>query len=251
MNCGLQIPEDTRFCQYCGTKINPLPVGAANPPPIANIPPVSNQPSSVNVSPTGNVQPVQNLRGFSTRINDPAFAKYIKNTNRWSAIFSVILAIVAVVGFYIAGEKGADNMENPQALYIGLGIGGMFLLIALFQILGRKRSVTWDGTVEDRKVKKKTERQNYGDNDVRYEDYLEYTVIIRSDQGKKHTIRHRNNDTIYNYYSIGDRVRHHGGLKSFEKYDKTGDKFIPCNACGTLCDIREDYCSRCKCPLLK
>ena len=52
-------------------------------------------------------------------------------------------------------------------------------------------------------------------------------------------------------YQIGDRVRYHGGINSYEKYDKTGDKIIPCNACGTLCDIHEDYCYRCKCPLLK
>lgn len=251
MNCGAQLSEETRFCQYCGTKINPLPVGAANQLPISTRPLVANLPPVASMSPATNQPPIINLRGFSTRINDPTFAKYIKNTNRWSAIFSIILAVAAVVGFYIAGEKGADNMENPQALYIGLGIGGMFLIIALFQILGRNRSVTWDGTVEDKKVKKKIDKQTYGNDDVRHEDYLEYTVVIRSDQGKKHIIRHRNNDTIYNYYNIGDRVRHHGGLKSFEKYDKTGDKFIPCNACGTLCDIGEDYCRRCKCPLLK
>jgi len=29
-----------------------------------------------------------------------------------------------------------------------------------------------------------------------------------------------NDDTLYKYFQIGDRVRHHGGLNSFEKYDK-------------------------------
>ena len=61
----------------------------------------------------------------------------------------------------------------------------------------------------------------------------------------------KDNDTLYNYFNIGDRVRHHAGLNSYEKYDKTGDAFIPCNACGTLCDISEYTCFRCKCPLLK
>ena len=121
---------------------------------------------------------VANLRGFSPRIDDLAFARYVKNTNRWAAIFSIFLAIAAVIGFYIAGEMGAEGMENPQALFIGLGIGGIFLTIALFQILGRKCSKTWDGTVEDKKVKKKTERRTYGNDDVRYEVYLEYTVMI-------------------------------------------------------------------------
>ena len=222
-NCGTQISEGTRFCPACGGETKqatqaPQPVG---------------------------------LRGFSERISDPAFAKYIKNSNRWAAIFTIVLAVAAVVGFYIAGEAGAEGMSNPQSLYIGFGIGGMFLLIALFQILGRKRSTTWDGTVEDKKIKKKTARHDYGDDNVQYEDYLEYAVIIRSDRGKRYTIKSRNSDTLYNYYRIGDRVRHHAGINSYEKYDKTGDKFIPCNACGTLCDINDDLCFRCKCPLLK
>ena len=222
-SCGTQVSESTRFCPACGGEIKQ----AAQAPQSAG------------------------LRGFSTRISDPAFAKYVKNTNRWSAIFSIILAVAAVIGFYIAGETGAEGMSNPESIYIGFGIGGMFLTIALFQILGRKRSTTWDGTVEDKKIKKKTKRHDYGNDNVQYEDYLEYSVIIRSDQGKRHTIKSNNSDTLYNYYQIGDRVRHHAGLGSYEKYDKTGDRFIPCNACATLCDINEDVCFRCKCPLLK
>jgi len=223
-NCGTQITKSIKFCPACGKEANKATPGAPHP---------------------------VDLRGFSPRINNPAFAKYIKNTNRWSAIFSSVLAVAAVVGFYIAGEAGVKGMSNPQSLYIGFGIGGMFLVIALFQILGRKRSRTWDGTVEDKKIKKKTRRHDYGNDNVQYEDYLEYSVIIRNDQGKRHAIKSNDSDTLYNYYNIGDRVRHHAGLNSYEKYDKTGDKFIPCNACATLCDINNDYCFRCKCPLLK
>lgn len=223
-NCGNPVSKKAKFCAVCGSDLSQAP--PHSPPQSAN------------------------LSGFSPRINDLAFANYIKNTNRWAGIFSLILAVAAVVGFYIAGEVGSE-MDNPESLYIGLGIGGMFLLIALFQILGRKRSKTWDGTVEDKQVKKKTERQEFGDGDVRYNDYLEYSVIIRSDQGKRHYIKSRDDDTLYNYYQIGDRVRHHAGLRSYEKFDKRGDKFIPCNACATLNDINNDYCFRCKCPLLK
>ncbi len=218
-NCGIQSPENSRFCSACGSEINQAP---------------PSMPQSAG------------LRGFSPRISNPAFEKYIKNTNRWAATFSVILAVAAVIGFYIAGEMGAEGMSNPESLYIGFGIGGMFLTIALFQILSRKRSRTWDGRVEDKKIKKKTKHQD----DV-IENYLEYSVVVRSDQGKKHVIKSQNSDVLYNYFNIGDRVRHHAGLNSLEKYDKTGDSFIPCNACGTLCDINDDYCFRCKCPLLK
>jgi len=215
-NCGAKSPEGAGACPACG---------------------------GINRAP-------RDGRGFSPRINDPAFAKYVKNTNRWSALFALILAAAAVIGFYIYGES-SDEMGNPGALFIGLAIGGMFLLIALAQILRRKGSKTWDGTVVDKKVRTKTDKQTYGEDDVQYHKYLLYSVVIRTDQGKRHVLKWKDNDTLYNYYKVGDRVRHHAGLNSCEKYDKTGDAFIPCSACGTLCDIRADFCPRCKCPLLK
>jgi hypothetical protein len=190
------------------------------------------------------------LRGFSPRIHDPAFAGYIKNTNRWSAIFSMILAVAAVVGFYIYGETSRE-MENPQAMFIGCAIGGMFLMIALCQILRRKGSKTWDGVVVDKTIKRKTRRHDTGNNDTFIEYYTEYAVVIRDERGKKHRLTAEDDDTRYNYFQVGDRVRHHAGLKSFEKYDKSRDGIILCNACGTLCRISDDICFRCKCPLLK
>ncbi|MEW6663255.1 MAG: hypothetical protein ACOY9Y_02380 [Bacillota bacterium] len=190
--------------------------------------------------------------GYSDRINDPSFARYIKKNDRWAAIFSVILAAAAIAGFYIYGENSSE-MENPQALYIGLGIGGMFLAIAQLQIFGRKRSKTWDGVVADKTVKKKNRRQSSGsgDNDYYIHYYTEYAVIIQADNGRIHRLTAEDDDTVFNYYQTGDRVRHHAGLNSYEKFDKSHDSIIFCNACGTLCDISDDICFRCQCPLLK
>lgn len=192
--------------------------------------------------------------GYSPKINDPAFKEYVKKTNRWAFYFSLALALIAVIGFYIAGETGSE-MDNPQSLFIGLGIGGMFIVIALIQILKRKQGKTWDGEVVDKKIEhKKRIREDYNseNNRTAYEEhYTLYTVFIRREDGKIHPISVENNDIIYNYYQVGDRVRYHGFLNSFEKYDKSNDTIIPCNACGTICDINEDYCYRCKCPLLK
>lgn len=190
--------------------------------------------------------------GYSSRINDPVFARYLKNSNRWSVLFSLIIAIVAVIGFYIYGETSSE-MENPQALYIGFGIGGMFILIALFQVLGRKKSRTWDGIVVDKTVKNKRRRQSTGsdDNAFYWVEYTEYKVIIQSEQGKKYEITAEDDTTLYDYYQVGDRIRHHAGLNSYEKYDKSKDSIIFCGACGSLNQIEEDFCHRCKCPLLK
>ena len=219
-NCGSQLTENAKFCPGCG---------------------------SAQAAP---VQTVLLNQGFSPRINDPAFAKYLKNTNRWSAIFSFILAIAAVIGFFIYGENSSE-MDNPEALFIGLGIGGMFILIALFQILGRKKSKTWDGVVVDKRIEKKQRKRYSGDDDYYWVDYTVFNVFIREDSGKIHTIRVEDDDTVYNYYKVGDRVRHHAGLNSYEKYDKSTDTIIFCNACASLNDISSDICFRCKCPLLK
>lgn len=190
--------------------------------------------------------------GYSERIKDPAFARYLKNTNRWSSIFSLVLALAAIVGFYIYGETSSE-MDNPQALFIGLGIASMFILIAVYSIIARKRSKTWDGIVVDKSIKEKNRQQSTGSGDKDYytKYYTEYTVSIRDDRGKTHHIAAEDDDTQYNYYQIGDKLRHHAGLNSYEKYDKSEDRIIFCNACATLCDIEEDICPRCKCPLLK
>jgi len=185
--------------------------------------------------------------GYSQKINDPAFARYVKDANRYSGYFSLGLAILAVLGFFINGEV-SDNMENPESLYIGLGIGGMFVLIAIFQIVGRNKSTTWDGTISDKKIENKRRRSKY---DESWINYTRYTVDIRDDHGKIHSTSAEDDDTKYNYYKIGDRVRHHKGLNTYEKEDKSGDTIIFCNACASINDINEDKCVRCNCPLLK
>lgn len=190
------------------------------------------------------------MAGYSAKIKDPAFNKYILNTNRWSAIFSVFLASSAIVGFFIYGETSSE-MENPQALYIGMAIGAMFMLVALFQIISRNKDKTWDGVVLDKKNEKKQRKQNSSNNDYYIHYYMEYKVLIEDNEGKVHRIVNEDDDTVYNYFQIGDRVRHHRGLNSYEKYDKSNDTIIFCNACGSINDIEDDYCFRCNCPLLK
>jgi hypothetical protein len=155
-----------------------------------------------------------NYIGFSKRINDEAFKKYLKNTNRWSVIFSIILAVASAIGFFIYGETSAE-MENPEALYIGLVIGAMFLLIAFFTIISRGKSRTWDGKIVNKKIEKKRRKKSTGDNDYYWENYLKYSVFIQGEDKKTREISAEDDDTVYNYYQIGDRVRHHKGLNTY------------------------------------
>lgn len=188
-----------------------------------------------------------NQIGYSQKIKDPAFAKYVKDTNRWSGCFSLGLAFFAVLGFYIYGETSSE-MDNPEAVYIGLVIGSMFMLIALFQIVSKNKSSTWDGIIVDKKI---SHKRRHDKNQNRWLDYLEYSVCIQDENLKMHYSVAADDDTIYNYYKIGDKVRHHKGLNSYEKQDKSLDSIIFCNACATLNDINDEFCFRCKCPLLK
>ncbi len=190
------------------------------------------------------------MNGYSTKINDPEFQKYILNSNRYSAIFSIVLAIIAIIGFFIYGET-SNEMENPQALIIGITVGGIFILIALYQIITRNKDSTWDGIVAEKTIEKKDRKQQASNNDYYIHYYIEYKVLIRDEKGKIHRIIFEDDDTVYNYYNVGDKVRHHGRLNSYEKYDKSNDTIIFCNACGSLNDIQDDYCFRCNCPLLK
>ncbi|MCF7975986.1 MAG: hypothetical protein K9N55_19370 [Phycisphaerae bacterium] len=188
--------------------------------------------------------------GYSDRINDPAFARYLANQKRYAWIFAWIMAAAFTGGFFYYGTTGKD-MTNPQALYIGLGLGCMMLAIAFLTNLRRTHSRTWDGEVIDRKVQKKRRHRNQDDNDGYIEEYLLYTVIIREDNGRKHNLVVKNDATLYNYFQNGDKVRRHGKLNTYEKYDKSKDTVIFCNACASRHEIADDVCSRCKCPLLK
>ncbi len=161
-----------------------------------------------------------------------------------------MLAAAAVIGFYIYGETSRE-MEKLQAMFIGFIIGGMFLLIALCSIIARKRSKTWDGVVVDKTIKEKTRSYEPGKNDSSIYYYTEYVVIVQDERGKKYRMTAEDDTTVFDYFQVGDRVRHHAGLNSYEKYDKSRDSIIFCNACATLCQINDDVCFRCKCPLLK
>ncbi len=229
LHCGRALPAGATVCPVCGCLPDGLAAGdAANP--------------SGRVNSCGSV-------GYSSRINDPALSSYFNTSNRWAAIFSLILAAIALVGFSLAGALPGSGIQNPKALLIGLVVGGMLVATAFVQMQSYNCSRTWDGRVADKRIEIR-----YGRRPIREGPAMDsrlYTVVILSDRGRKHFIQSQDDGTRYDYFAIGDRVRYHGGLNSYEKFDKSHDSIIFCNACGALQPITADYCSRCKCPLLK
>lgn len=191
----------------------------------------------------------ERLIGFSDLIRDPAFDSYRKQSIAWSFIFASILALMVIVSFYIYGERSSE-MDNPQAIYIGMGIGGMFVSIAGLQTFFRSKDSTYDMVLVDKKIenikrKVKSQEGSY------IESYTLYTLFFKTDTGDGKVISTEDDDYLYNFYKTGDKVRHHKGLTALEKYDKRGDTEILCIACGTVNSIEDDKCYRCSCPLLK
>lgn len=174
---------------------------------------------------------------YSEKINDPAFERYLRNTKNYRLQFSFALAFAAIAGFFLYGHF-SDEMDNPEALYIGLTIGGMFVLIGFFSARSVKPKLTWDGVVTAKKI-----RQAGGK--------LEYVVMISDGKDRKHEIKSENDATFHDYYHEGEKVRFHGKLHTFEKYDKSKDEIIFCNACSFMHDISDEFCRNCGCPLLK
>ena len=174
---------------------------------------------------------------YSEKINDLAFDRYLRNTKNYRLQFSLLLAFAAIAGFFLYGHF-SDEMDNPEAFYIGLTIGGMFVLIGFFSARSVKPELTWDGVVTGKKIRRVRGKQ-------------EYVVIISKGRGHIHEIKSENDPTLYDYYREGEKVRFHGRLHSFEKYDKSKDDIIFCNACAFMHEISDDFCRNCGCPLLK
>lgn len=158
-----------------------------------------------------------------------------------------VLTLLFPVGFLIAGLLSHEVPLN-EALIIGSGLGLLILAINLWRIAGMKKPV-WDGVVMKKVEKKRYKRDN---DDGSSQSYMEYIVLIRTERGKKKRIveRQRGRD-MYDYLDVGDRVRYHPALETYEKYDKSKDQVIYCNVCRLRNSIRNDRCERCNNLLFK
>lgn len=221
-SCGAQVGETAKFCPSCGAVQQAAPV----------------------ITGQGQSQAMPFV-GFSSRINHPAFATYLKHSSQWSVIFACILAVIALIGFPIYGNASGD-IAFPASLLYGFGIGCLFIFIALGQILRKNKDKTYDGTVISKNIYRSAEN-----NGGHIEHHTNYVIKVQNNKGKVKTHKWQDSPGLYSYYNQGDIVRHHKGFSYYEKYDKSQDAQILCAACLQLCDKRLDACPRCKCPLLK
>jgi hypothetical protein len=223
-NCGTQIPDNSTLCENCGA--TPDAVGR----------PVNGP----------------NLVGFSQRINDPAFEKLQKTGIRKNLIIGLITSVVLfllvqIFPFFMA------NFTHLTALIVGCILGGIGLISTLISSAKRASAKPWDGEVVDKAITKHGSRDQEGYSVT----HFAHTITFKlADGGRKKMKKRLDTDKLgawdmMTYLNIGDRVRYHGTLDYFEKYDKSRDTEVPCAGCRRNIDIRLDNCPNCQVPVIK
>ncbi len=187
--------------------------------------------------------------GWSDKINDPRFKKYEKNLKMYSYIWAVGLSIVIPIIILLPGEISLDK-EGIKIIAIVLGILWVFWIAFIHLSKGNKPD--WDGQVADKKVEQHTKKVKV-ENGYRNEHYTVYKIIFRLTDGSTKVKSSKDSRVLFDYYRIGEYVHFHGKkhLSAIEKYDKSQDEILFCIKCGAINDTRDNFCSRCGCPLLK
>ena len=222
-NCGNKLPEGAAFCSSCGAKTQ------------------TNAPGVCTACGAG-------LVGFSDRYNCPEILAAAQKNKKSSIGCMWILVFVPLIGFPVAGLL-MDDFPFGESLVIGIGIALVMLVVNLLALRKTKQPM-WEGMVVNQYSKGKNEHR--GGEDDNYRTYTEYTTIINTDAGKKKTIVEKDSGRdMYDYLSVGDRVRFHPKFGTYEKYDKSKDRIIYCNVCSVMNPIQNDRCKRCNNPLFK
>ena len=270
-NCGTRLNDTSMFCPECGAAVGNRPSeapaqpyggyspaqagGAQTAQPYGGFAPPP--PPAVSAQPYGGYAPAPppynpGFVGFSQKIHDPVFEQLHKAGFRKSIRNGLIWLPVVVLLFQIAPFFSAD-FTRPIALGVGCIVGGFGLVATLVGGAMRAGAKTWDGDVIDKKI---TVHQDDRD-DGRRDTYYYHTIIFRLVGGGKKKKRKRLRTgslgawDMMTYLEIGDRVRYHGKLDYYEKYDKSRDAEVPCPNCLQYVDIRLESCPKCSVPVIK
>jgi predicted nucleic acid-binding Zn ribbon protein len=259
-NCGNKLPEDAAFCSSCGAKIQAsasnvcTACGAAIPDGAEfciNCGKAANRATPAMPTQAASFAPPQDdagLIGFSDKCNSPEILAAAQKNKKFSIGCMWILVFVPLVGFPVAGLLMGD-FPFGESLAIGIGIA-FFMLIVNLLALRKTKQPMWEGVVVNKYSKEKIEHR--GGEDDNYRTYTEYTAVINTDAGKKKTIVEKDSGRdMYDYLSVGDRVRFHPRFGTYEKYDKSKDRIIYCNVCSMMNPIQNDRCKRCNNLLFK
>ncbi|MEE0777222.1 MAG: hypothetical protein U0M15_09235 [Bacillota bacterium] len=78
-----------------------------------------------------------------------------------------------------------------------------------------------------------------------------HRLVFEFSNGSQYYLDLVNQDELFQYYNVGDRVCVHGGYTYPEKYEKLFDDKIVCISCGHLYLTETQRCRHCQLTLLK
>ena len=233
--CSASLPNDAEFCINCGKAAR----AAATPAATESTIPLQ---KTHYAPPEGSDTRSTGLIGFSDRYNSSEILAAAQNNRKNSIGCMWILVFVPLIGFPVAGLL-MDDFPFGESLIIGIGIALVMLIVNLLA-LRKTNQPMWEGVVVNKYSKEKSEHR--GGEDDNYRTYTEYTTVINTDAGKKKTIVEKDSGRdMYDYLSVGDRVRFHPRFGTYEKFDKSKDRMIYCNVCSMMNPIQNDRCKRC------
>lgn len=224
-NCGQRIENKKKNCHYCGSKYSK-----------------EDKYGNVSALDAGGV-------GWSNKTNHPCFKEYSKNNRKYVLIWLTGISIIVPAALIFTGEI---KIDTEGIMVIG-GVIAVFWIIGLiFLFKNHKNMPAWDGIVEDKKTLQKIRRRKDHEGKKYEESYTEYIVYIRRENNDIFELKKEDSDQ-FDYFRKGDYVHYHGdkSLNYIEKYDKSFDTTVFCACCGDINDIRNNYCERCGCILLK
>lgn len=237
-SCGARLREGDAFCTDCGAPVGEVAKKVAH---------TSKQDAATPPQSDTSAQNHTALVGWSSRSTDPEILEAAQKNKKSAIGCAWFFMLLFPIGFLLAGLF-IDEMPLNEAIIIGIVLGVLMLIINLMRIKGMKKPV-WEGVVTEKFQKK---RHEHNKSDDTYTDYTEFTVVIRTDTGKKKRITERDSRRhMYDYLIVGDRVRYHPAFGTYEKYDKSKDRIIYCNVCSMMNPISNDHCQRCNNLLFK
>lgn len=183
------------------------------------------------------------LVGWSTRYQDPEIMAAIKKKYKAGISYAWALVLVFPFGFLLAGLFFQTRLL-AVGLIIGVGLGLLMVGLNWFYIKNQRKQI-WEGVITEKYQKEKPEDDDSDDEGI------DYVLVAQKTNGKKHHMIYHNRPEMYDYFQIGDRVRYHVGLSTYEKYDKSQDRIIFCNVCSAENPIANDRCEHCHNLLFK
>ncbi len=181
-------------------------------------------------------------------ITSPEFKRFVSEREKEKAskgilLMAAVLAVTLLAYFFSAYPIISVLIGIAAEIYV-------FLRFCLPRILVLK-DTSYEGTVE--MVKKKTVSGGKPADAGDVPDRFRVRLKIKDTNGKSHSYTFYNDeaDNVKNYFSPGDKVFHHKGIKCPEKADKTVENHVICLCCTRLADKRESLCPICEMPLVK